>query len=491
MFTDEVRSEVWNQVQSRGVRAFLKFLTPDVFAQAATQVGSRISASPLNLVNLVWLGLSHALDTTKSFAAVLSVTFKILSDAPHSPLAKSYHTRSRPTGPNNRAGRRTTKARSKHDPRRDDPTQVSEEAYVQARARMPLGFWVALIMLLADRFAREHEAKLRSKHLRLLALDGTLVNLPRRAALAKHYGLAKGHRGGRSPQARLVLLQFPMTRVPYRFALGPKREAEKTAAEPLLKDLLKEDLLLMDRGFWSYGLFCRIVEREAFFAIRQIAQAHLTPVRTLGPNEALVRYAPTDRKWRKLHLPEAMELRRIAYQVRGFRPSAVITNVTDPAVISYAEWVGMTTAHEAGRVLDRTLYHRRWEVETSFSELKVIQKMKALRGRTPGSIDYEIASHVLVYLLVRWLMVEAALKHGGDPLRLSFMECLREIIDLRQTMMTASWRRVRGVLLSRLLERIASHLVPLRPGRHYPRPKDTKIKDNGQGKKRLPSKMVA
>ncbi len=83
MFTDEVRSEVWSQVQSRGVRAFAKFLTPDVFAQAARQAGLRIVACPLNLVNLVWLGLSCALDTTKSFAAVLTTTFKILKDAPH------------------------------------------------------------------------------------------------------------------------------------------------------------------------------------------------------------------------------------------------------------------------------------------------------------------------------------------------------------------------------------------------------------------------
>ncbi|MEJ7639795.1 MAG: hypothetical protein WKF75_17945 [Singulisphaera sp.] len=30
----------------------------------------------------------------------------------------------------------------------------------------------------------------------------------------------------------------------------------------------------MDRGL-SYGLFCRVAQREASFAIRQIAQAHL------------------------------------------------------------------------------------------------------------------------------------------------------------------------------------------------------------------------
>jgi hypothetical protein len=489
MFTDVLRSEVWNQVQSRGVRAFTKFLTPAVFAQAARLAGRRIISSPLNLVNLVWLGLACSLDTTQSFAAVLTTSFKILSDAPHSsvgPMASEA-----PPCPNNRVGRRAAKARSKHDPRQNDPTKVTEEAFVQARARMPLDFWVALALILADRFAREHEAMLRWKHFRLLALDGTLVNLPRWSALADYYGTAKGSRGGRVPQARLVMLQFPMTRVPYRFALGPKRQAEKTMTEPLLKALHKDDLLLMDRGFWSYGLFCRIVEQEAFFAIRQIAQAHLKHLRTLGPNDTLVRYAPTDRKWRKLGLPEAMELRRIVYQVRGFRPSAVITNVTDPKVISRAEWVGMTTAHEAGRVLDDSIYHHRWQIETSFSELKVIQEMKTLRGRTPGTINYEIASHVLLYLLVRWLMVEAAVKHGQDPLRLSFTEAVREIDLMMQTMMTASLRRVRQVLLPRLLERIAGHHVPLRPGRHYPRPKDTKVKDNGKGNKRLPSKMVA
>jgi hypothetical protein len=490
MYTDGSRSEVLRRVHARGVRAFKRFLTPAVFAQAASRAGCRIISSPLNLVNLVWLGLACSLDTTKSFAAVLTTTFKILADAPHPPL-KAMGLGPPPAGPGGCAGRRAATARSKHDPRNHGPAQVTEEAYVQARARMPLDYWVALALVLADRFAREHAAPLRWKHLRLLALDGTLVNLPRRPALAEHYGTAKGRRGGRVPQARLVMLQFPMARVPYRFALGTKRQAEKTLAEPLLKALLEKDLLLMDRGFWSYGLFCRIAEQKASFAIRQIAQAHLTRTRTLGPKDTLVRYAPRDRKWRKLGLPEAMELRRVVYQVRGFRPSAVITNVTDPEVISRAEWVGMATVHEAGRVLDDSIYHRRWEIETSFSELKVFQRMKALRGRTRGTIDYEIASHVVLYLLVRWLMMEAALKGGKAPLRLSFVEALREIVLMARTMITASPRRVGKVLRPRLLGRIAEHLVPPRPGRHYPRPNDTKVKDIGHGKKRLPSKMLA
>lgn len=494
MFTDDARRRVWEQVQSRGIRSFSKFLTRSVMTDAARMCHRRISANPLNLINLAWIGVAYALDGTKSFANILTVTFKILTDAANSPLG-NLDPESEPRQLPGRTGRRLArkaakKSRSKHSPVRDDPTQVTEEAFVQARARMPLEFWIALTLLLADRFANERDDMIRWKRFRLIALDGTLVNLPRYPALANHFGTAKGGHGGRIPQARMLMLQFPMTRVPYRWAVGPKSQAERTMAEPLLNHLHKGDLLLMDRGFWSYGLFCRIAQREAFFAIREFSQAHLKKVQQLGPKDTLVRYAPTDKKWRKLRLPEEMVLRRIAYQVRGFRASALITNITDPNLISYQEWVGMTTKHQVGHVLDNAIYHRRWEIETSFRELKVSQRMKHLRGRTPGSIYYEIGSHVLLYLMVRWIMVEAAMEHGLDPLRLSFTEALVEIKDMAWTLATASPQRVREILLPRLLRRIASHRVPLRPGRHYARPNDTKVKDLGHGRKKLPSKLV-
>ena len=134
--------------------------------------------------------------------------------------------------------------------------------------------------------------------------------------------------------------------------------------------------------------------------------------------------------------------------MRGFRASALITNVTDPKAISYEEWVGMATKHEVGRVLDNAIYHRRWEIETSFRELKVTQRMKHLRGRTPKTIEYEIGSHVLLYVMVRWLMVEAAAEHGLDPLRLSFTEALGEIKDMVQTLVIASPQRIRDISLT-------------------------------------------
>jgi hypothetical protein len=97
---------------------------------------------------------------------------------------------------------------------------------------------------------------------------------------------------------------------------------------------------------------------------------------------------------------------------------------------------------------------------------------------------------MLLYLLVRWLMVEAAERaHLEDPLRLSFKEVLGELHDLRQTLLEASPQRVRRRLWPRLLERIVSHQVPLRPGRQYARPGDHKPKSKEKGRYQKPDKL--
>ena len=80
MFKDEQRDKVWNEIRQSDLRCFAKQLTPEVFAEAARDSGVRIGRSALNLVNLVWLGISAAMLHTSSFAFVLTTTLKLLED---------------------------------------------------------------------------------------------------------------------------------------------------------------------------------------------------------------------------------------------------------------------------------------------------------------------------------------------------------------------------------------------------------------------------
>jgi len=471
MFKEEHRAEVWQEIRKKDIRVFEELLTPAMLAEAAVRTGVPIIKSPLCLATLTWLGISAAFHRMKPFAEILKGTLKLLED--QAGFANSALGRAQRNGQRRQQKNKKKKSRHKNDPRRDDPTQVTEEAFVQARQRMPLEFWINLIVLLCEQFQAQHAALLRFRGFRVLAIDGTRLTLPDWAASRKHFGTAKNASGSHAAQARLVLLQFPFVRLPYRYELTPLSDGETTVAGRLVKSLQRDDLLLMDAGFWSYGLFWEIQQRQAFFATRLTSKAGLRRVRALGRHEYLVQWTPKDSRgqWRKRGLPKSIELRVIEYQIPGFRPQAIVTNLLDPQRLPREDWVRLTTDCQVRGKFRPGLFHRRWEIETTFRELKVEQGLEgSLRSRTPDSIQWEVAGHMVLYLLVRWLIVEAACKHGLEPLQLSFSAALRELADIRQSLLTAEGRWFQ-ILYQRLLDRVAAHQVPRRPGRHYKRRK--------------------
>jgi hypothetical protein len=479
VFTDEQRYEVWQEFRQRGIRAFADQLTLGMLAEAAKRSGVKLVKSPLGLANLVWLGIAAALHNVESFASVLVDTLKLLEDQQDFYGTKVGKAKKNGPRRKQKGGGKTPKQKrgkqSKHHPYRSDPTEVSEEAFVKARRRMPLSFWMNLLVVLGEKFHEEHSATLGFRGFRLLAIDGTCLDLPNWEPLRKHFGTSRNARGDQKAQARMVLMQFPLTRLPYRYELCPLDQGEVTIARRLAQHLRKNDLVLLDACFWSYGYFWDIQRRNAFFAIPMKRNYNLKRAGQLGPQDQGMSWTPKDSRgqWKKEDLPKSIKLRIITYQLPGFRPQKLATNVLDASKISRDDWVRLTTECNKNGKFCPGLYHRRWEIETTYRELKVEQGMeKGLRSRTPESIQYEVAGHLVLYLLVRWLIVAAAAKHGLDPLRLSFKNALRELIAIHRSLVTATDRWA-VTLLERLLDRIAAHQVPSRPGRQYPRRKQS------------------
>ena len=126
MFKDELRDKVWNEIRQRDMRAFSQQLTPEVFVEAARRAEVSIGRSALNLVNLVWLAIAKAMQHGATFAFVLTTTLKLLEDQKEfysTPLGKQKRKAQR--------GRGNGRKQSKHRPYRADPTEVTEEAFVQ------------------------------------------------------------------------------------------------------------------------------------------------------------------------------------------------------------------------------------------------------------------------------------------------------------------------------------------------------------------------
>jgi hypothetical protein len=406
----------------------------------------------------------HSLRDDERFAG--SSVGRLLADA------DSHSPRDRGDGkaPHKHKGR--CQSRLRHDPRRTAGQPASPAAFAQARNRMPPAFWLALFVLLGQRFGAAHDQVIRWGRFRLMALDGTRISLPDYPALRHHFGTANNSTGSHNAQARLVLLQLPLARLPLAYALKPVKIGEPTMARQLLKGLGPDDLVLLDAGFRSYGVLAQIQRQGASFCVRLGQKLNLKVLRKLGSkDDVLVQWQPKDSRgqWRKEGLDKSIRMRRLTYRSKGFRPLVLLTNVLSAQEVPYEKWWGLTVSQE-GEVLARGLYHFRWEVETTYRELKVEQKLEgSLRSRTPEGIDYEVAGHILYYLLIRWIIVEAAVAAGVSPLRLSFQEATREINQMTPQTLLASAEWLQQTLRPRLLQRIAEHVVRQRPGRSFPR----------------------
>lgn len=462
MSTDNPKTILLDALRQRDLRFFSQILTRERVMCAAVACGRAIGHNPLNLFNLSWLAIASAWHTSKSFGDVLLLFFRLYNDIQ---VGESYPPADHPT------------------PHQPDPLAIiTEEAFTLARDNVPALFWNFLLAILIDDFERLYPDLVCHKRFRVLALDGTCLSMQNRKTLIKHFGTASNGRGRKVPRARMVCLLLPFTRMIAGYELGSYTDSEHTLGRHLLeRTLRKDDLVLMDKGFWSYGLFWQIQNKGAFFATRLKARIGMTKIKDLGLDDELVTHSPKDwrKSWRKKGLKKEITLRVIRYQLPGFQASAIVTNVLDPREISREEWIRLVEVDRTGRVIVAAgLYHRRWEIETSYREIKCDQGLEGgLRSRKPKGIRYEVAGHLLLYVLIRWKIVEAAKAAGiEDPLRVSFTATL----NILEGMMWAAWIQeeevVDKVLLPRLLMRMVEHLVSVRPNRHYPRLRDDKPK---------------
>ena len=91
----------------------------------------------------------------------------------------------------------------------------------------------------------------------------------------------------------------------------------------------------------------------------------------------------------------------------------VFTTLLDPEEVSATELAAA--------------YHQRWEVESTFDELKTHQRgpRLVLRSKSPDLVQQEIWGHLCRHYAIRTLMADAAHHSGHDPDRMSFLAALR------------------------------------------------------------------
>jgi Insertion element 4 transposase N-terminal/Transposase DDE domain len=257
---------------------------------------------------------------------------------------------------------------------------------------------------------------------RLLAVDGTCLDVADTPANQAAFGRPTTHRGERAafPQVRVVAVAECGTHAIIQATMGPLAKGETTLAAGLLTEdgaLGPQVLLLADRQFVDATLWRQAAATGAQLLWRTRTNAVL-PVLASFPDGSYLSQiaAASDRR----HRVAPTLVRVVEYTLgkdpgRPAQPAPVrlLTTILDPAAAPAAELAA--------------LYHQRWEFETTLDELKTHQRgpKVVLRSRSPELVAQEVWGMLLVHHAIRRLMHQAALDHQLDPDRLSFVRSLR------------------------------------------------------------------
>ncbi len=298
-----------------------------------------------------------------------------------------------------------------------DPVKLpSKSAIFQARARLGAEPLRALFDRVARPLAEPGAVGAWLAGRRLVAIDGTCLDVADTAENAEWFGRPGVNKGEQAafPQARLVALAECGTHAVFDAAVGAYTTAENTLAVDLIDRLEPGMLLLADRGFCGFPLWQRAAATGADLLWRAKPNMKPRPLETLDDGSWLAELRPSGNAGRHA---EPLIIRVIDYQIDDGRPNdetyRLFTTITDP--------------NEASAVDLAAAYAQRWEIESAFDELKVHQRgpRTVLRSKSPDLVLQEIWGHLCCHFAIRTLMWEAADHAQVDPDRVSFVAALR------------------------------------------------------------------
>jgi hypothetical protein len=299
---------------------------------------------------------------------------------------------------------------------RDEWIPPTKSAIFQARARLGEEPVRALFQRVARPLATPEVSAAFLAGRRLVAIDGTCLDLADTEENASFFGRPGVNKGERAafPMARVVALAECGTHAVFDAVIGTYNTSETKLSTELVGRLQPGMLLLADRGFYGFHLWQQACSTGADLCWRVKSDLKPNHVETLSDGSWLAEIKPSGNEGRKA---QPVLVRIIDYAIDDSRAVhesyRLFTTILDP---------GVASAEELALV-----YAERWEIESTFDELKTHQRgpKTVLRSKSPELVKQEIWGHLCCHFAIRTLMWEAAGRADEDPDRVSIVAALR------------------------------------------------------------------
>lgn len=252
--------------------------------------------------------------------------------------------------------------------------------------------------------------------LRVMAIDGSTLDMPDEVANAQHFGYPGASRGSSAfPQLRFVAMTECGTHTLCYANPGPYATGEVTLAEPVIDQANASMLVTADRNFYSYAFWQRAIATGAKLLFRVRRNLRLPREKELPDGSYLTTLYACDKDRRRQ--TNGMVVRVIEYMLNGIPDS-------EPSYRLITNWLDLNAAPGVELA---ALYHRRWTIEQTFDEFKVhlADRDVVLRSKRPELAEQEFYALLLAHAAIRRLMTQAAAATDQAAEDLSFIHAVR------------------------------------------------------------------
>jgi hypothetical protein len=330
---------------------------------------------------------------------------------------------------------------------------VTGEAFCLARKKIP---WVFLRLLLHEAAARFQTAfgpKFRWKGRQVFAIDGTRLPLLRDRSLFKAFGSARG--AGRPMTAVSVLFDV-FSRVPADVTFGPHASSERGHLYELLDAIPAGSVLVLDRGYPGFSVFCELRKRGIDFIARSPTR------RCFGAVKKFVRSGLEhdhitlihNRPSKHPNLPAEISVRVL--RVREGKQRMVLLTSLSGRTASRSQLI--------------TLYKARWSIEGAYKILKVDGfGLDTLHSKSVNGVKQEIAARLVFMALSQHFLAQAARWSKKPFPQLAPKAARAELSHIEILVLLTLGSFGASVIIARSLHSVARPRAEMREGRHFKR----------------------
>jgi hypothetical protein len=352
-----------------------------------------------------------------------------------------------------------------------DIQEVTKGALTQARAKLKPEAFVELNQAVIPSFYEDAPYYIWKEH-RLLAIDGSTLNLPDHPSVEEDFGV---HYVGGNADVKRSMAHISMCYdVLNLLTLDARIDKFVTSEQVLMRQhleavtFMKGDVLLLDRGYPSFSLMYDLTHRGVGFCMRLKASWWKEIERMVANGETdkeiFFKLPPKDQvlKAKYKSRAEGVTVRVVVIELDTGEKEVLCTSLRDRAIYSLEDL--------------KELYHCRWGVEEAYKLLKCRVGLEKFSGKTAKAVRQDFHAKIFMMTMcailsfpleqkVREESKKAQQKHQKKINRTNAIGYIRDNL-------TILWLKTKKVIKD-LLEALDNVLEKskdiVRPGRKFPR----------------------